>query len=79
MFEEEFMAHPELYDERDYRRICANEWWTKRYLLYRQHNLQRAFEQLKSNMKWRKERDVWSITGMVMMFTTDSYLALYAQ
>lgn len=62
-FNEEFAANPELYDERDYERINTNDWWTKRYLLYRHGDMQKAFDLLKDNMKWRKEYGAWSIKG----------------
>lgn len=64
-FNEEYNQNPELYDERDLNRINTNDWWTKRYLLYRKHDVDKAFDLLKDNMKWRKEFGAWSIKGKV--------------
>lgn len=46
---------PELYDERDIRKVRENDWTVYRFLRTEKYNFETALEKLDKCMKWRKD------------------------
>ncbi|XP_053211523.1 motile sperm domain-containing protein 2-like [Panonychus citri] len=53
-FSTEYSAHPELYDEIDFRKVMDKDFWVTRFMADPNESIDDTFEKLRSTMEWRK-------------------------